>query len=499
MITFFFKTYGCLANVADSQSVAKYLKLLGCDDVATEDQADIIIINTCAVRDKAEQKLFSYIGQLIDLKKKRPYLNVGIMGCVASYKKDEIYKRFDLVNFVHGARDDINILQAFLADLVVKLETKKQLFDQQEFSGQVLLEELEGGAAGNPKTVALHTKIWSGGQAGDLRKRFTIDNLASKYALASKGRIDFDEKLQDIKPFKKELELNRSFITIMTGCNKYCDYCIVPFTRGREVSFSAQAILDRISYDVTQGAREVTLVGQNVNSYKDPVTGADFSELLRQVAAMPGEFWVRWMSPHPQDMTPELFDVISAHQDRIPAYVHFPVQSGSNRILELMKRNYTREYYLEQIKWLRDRMPDAVISTDIIVGFPGETEEDFVQTYDLLEKVRFDFSYLFIYSPRQYTGASKREDSCSKQVKNDRLELLKKRQLEIALEKNSERIGTIMKTLVEKRLTNGKLLARTQGNIRVLFNGDDSLIGNFVDVKIDTVAPTSFFATILRS
>jgi len=471
MITFFFKTYGCQANVADSESVAKILKALGCDDVATEEEADIVVVNTCAVRDKAEKKLFSYIGRLAQLKEHKPYLNIGIIGCVASYKKEEIYKRFDCVNFVHGARDDIKILHAHLADLVVSLETKKQLFEQ-----------------GSDK------KIHSGGQAGDLKKRVERFGLMKKVPTLSALK----DKLQDIKPFKKTLEVNRSFINIMTGCNKYCDYCIVPFTRGREISFPASQILERLVYDVEHGAKEVTLVGQNVNSYKDPETGAQFPELLRQVAQVPGDFWVRWISPHPQDMTEELFDVIAQHEDRIPAYVHFPVQSGSDRILELMKRNYTADYYLEQVKWLRDRMPDATISTDVIVGFPGETEDDYLKTRELMEKVKFDFMYSFIYSQRQFTGASKKVDDCPPEVKAKRLESLQRRQIEICVERNKRHIGKEMKTLVEKRLTNGKLLARTEGSIRVLFEGTDDLIGQFVFVTINDAGPANLFATVER-
>ncbi|MFH0898151.1 MAG: MiaB/RimO family radical SAM methylthiotransferase, partial [bacterium] len=470
MITFFFKTYGCQANVADSESVAKILKALGCDDVTHEEAADLIVINTCAVRDKAERKLFSYIGRLAALRQKKPYLNIGVMGCVASYKRDEIYKRFDCVNFVHGARDDIKLLQAFLSDLVVKLETKKQLFQQDP-----------------------DQKIFSGGQAGDLRERVQRSRLLEKIPTL----LSRPKEMQSIQPFKRNREVNRSFINIMTGCNKYCDYCIVPFTRGREVSFPASQILDRFAYDIAHGAKEVTLVGQNVNSYKDPEKGIGFAELLEQTAQLPGDFWIRWISPHPQDMTQKLFDVIAKYQDRIPDYIHFPVQSGSNRILELMKRNYTIEYYLEQIEWLRSRMPDATISTDIIVGFPGETDFDYQQTRDLVEKVQFDFIYSFIYSQRRYTGASQKTDDCPKELKAQRLEDLQKRQHEISLDRNRRHIGTKMKTLVEKRLANGKLLARTTGSIRVLFDGSDDKIGTFVDLEMYDAAPQHLLAKLV--
>ena len=199
----------------------------------------------------------------------------------------------------------------------------------------------------------------------------------------------------------KPLELKRSFINIMTGCNKYCAYCIVPFTRGREVSYPMTQILEQVQHDVLNGAKEVTLIGQNVNSYIDP---EKFPELLRRVAQIEGEFWVRFVSPHPQDMTREMFEVIAANRPKLTAYIHFPVQSGSDKVLEMMKRNYTAAQYLEQIGWLRDLMPDATISTDIIVGFPGESEEDYLATRQLMETVRYDLIYSFIYSPRKYTS-----------------------------------------------------------------------------------------------
>ena len=369
---------------------------------------------------------------------------------------------------MYGAREEMATFQAYLNDVVVSVETLKQLYAQEE------------------------VKTFHNGQDRDVKQ------VVERKSLLSRGIQSplLKKKLQNIKPFTKPLELNRSFINIMTGCNKYCAYCIVPFTRGREVSYSINEIIDRVEHDVKNGAKEVTLIGQNVNSYIDPVSGNDFSELLRQVVKVDGEFWVRWVSPHPQDMTVELFDVIAQHRDKIPPYVHFPVQSGSNRVLELMKRNYTVEKYLEQIGWLRSRMPDAVISTDMIVGFPGETEQDYLQTRELMETVQYDFMFSFIYSPRKYTKAWKMEDDCPKEIKAERLETLQKRQIEICLEKNLMHIDKIVKTLVEKRLTNGKLLARTEGNLRVLFDGKDSLIGDFVNLKIEQAGPANLFATL---
>jgi len=478
MITFFFKTYGCQANVADSEEVSKYLISLGCLRVSVEEQADVVIINTCAIRDKAEQKLFSYVGRLADCKREKPYVKIGVIGCVASYKKQEIYERFDHVSFVYGARDDIDTFCAYLTDLVVKLETTKQVF------------------AGNTQTQSsqVQSNARVSGQDRDIQSIVTRKKLVKKTYGINPARAFV---LKQDKP--EEPELRRSFINIMTGCNKYCTYCIVPFTRGREISFSSDEIIEKVTRDVALGAKEITLVGQNVNSYKDPVQGQNFAQLLKRVAKLDGNFWVRWISPHPQDMTVELFDVIAEHKDRIVPYVHFPVQSGSNKILELMNRNYTRERYLEQINWLRDRIAHVTISTDIIVGFPGETKEDYQQTRELMELVRFDFVYSFIYSPRKYTRALKllEQDVCMQEEKTMRLQALQKRQKEISLERNSLLIGKRLKSLVEKRLTNGKLLARTEGNVRVLFSGKDDLIGKFVMVDIDSTCPVNLSGTFV--
>ncbi len=471
MINFYFKTYGCQANVADSEGLAKFLTAMDCADVSTEQEADLIIVNTCAVRDKAEQKLFSYIGLLTDIKKERPHLKIGVIGCVASYKKDEIYKRFAQVNFVYGARDDMKTLEAYLADVVLSLETAKQL-ERAEPTDHYAGKE----------------------QDRDVKKLVANRGLLKNSAITSPF---FKKRVETVKPFdRQKREVNRSYINIMTGCNKFCAYCIVPFTRGREVSYALETLVARVEHDLLNGAKEVTLIGQNVNSYRDPESGADFSELLRRVAALNYEFWVRWVSPHPQDMTPELFDVIAQHRDKIPPYVHFPAQSGSNTILASMKRNYSIELYCEQIGWLRDRMPDASLSTDIIVGFPGETDADFEATMELLERVRYDWVYSFIYSPRKYTFAEKMVDDCPASVKSQRLERLQKRQIEIGLERYQEYVGKRVKILVEKRLTATELLARTEGNHRVIIVGDDALIGTFVWATIKHTGPVNMLAEL---
>ncbi|MCB9493228.1 MAG: MiaB/RimO family radical SAM methylthiotransferase [Epsilonproteobacteria bacterium] len=469
MITFFIKTYGCQANVADSQGIAKFLTQMDCQEVATEGEADLLLVNTCAIRDKAEQKLYSYIGALRDHKAEKPYLKVGIIGCVASYKKNELYKRFDLVTFVAGAREELETIQKYLVDLVVQLETTKQLYEQ------------------NP-----NKEMNFGGQDRDIRKKAALNTTLKKPLLAPFGML---KRTKLAKPTSTEAkvgsltpELKRSFINIMTGCDKRCTYCIVPFTRGKEVSYPASKLLEQVEHDVANGAKEINLVGQNVNSYVDPESGKAFPTLLERIAQIEGEFWVRYVSPHPRDMTVDLFDVMAAHRPKLAGYVHFPVQSGSNKILELMKRNHSIELFIEKVGWLRERMPDATVTTDIIVGFPGETEQDYQATRDLMEKVRFDHIYSFIYSPRKYTKASKMADDCPYEVKEQRLRDLQKRQIQISREQNEKNIGKTLKCLVEKRLENGKLLARTEGNVRVLFLGSNDLIGRFIDLHITGAA-----------
>jgi tRNA-2-methylthio-N6-dimethylallyladenosine synthase len=462
-VTFFIKTYGCQANEADSYGLSQYLYNLGCSQVFCEQSANIIIINTCAIRDNAEQKLFSYIGTLKNYKKLKSSLCIVIIGCVASYRKQEIYERFDHISFVHGAREDISLLQAYLADTVNTLFTVNQ-----------------------------HTEI-------NFKQTRDISNYISKKNLLDKtpGLI-INKNISELNLFiKNKLTKNNqttgnisSLINIMTGCNKYCSYCIVPFTRGREISYPASEILNKVRTEIASGAKEVILLGQNVNSYQDPETKIKFHELLEQVAQIDGEFWVRFFSPHPRDLTKELFYIMKKHRLKLTACIHFPLQSGSNKILALMNRDYTREEYLEKINWIREILPEATISTDIIVGFPGETDQEFLETLDIMEKVHFDMIYSFVYSPRKYTKAFNLSDTYPQEKKYKNLEELQKRHRDIAIKQNSLKINTIQKVLVEKQLPHGKLLAKTEGNIRVIFAGDPSLIGQFVPVYIDKVTVT---------
>lgn len=444
MINFYIKTYGCQANVADSQAVANLFTELGCKEVQAEVHADLIVINTCAIRDKAEHKVYSYLGRLLKLKNNGSLFRIIVIGCIATYRKKEFYSRFPQIDFVFGAKDEKSILRDKLIDIVLSLQTSKQV---------LTLNGIE-------------------------KSKITNLNLS-------------------LGGLKREVKHSKqSFINIMTGCNNFCSYCIVPFTRGKEISYSAKEILEKIKLDVWAGAKEVMLLGQNVNSYKDPKDGFNFAQLLELVANIKGEFWIRFISPNPKDMTLDVIQVMAKYKDKICAFIHHPLQSGSDKILGDMNRKYTVEKYLEQINWIKKFLPEATISTDIIVGFPGETEDDFLATMNVLEKVEFDSVFSFIYSPRKYTKAALLQDNCSYEVKQNRLDILQKFQVNISRKKNENYIGKNLKCLVEKHAINGMLLARSAGNHTILFDGADSLIDSFVNVKVESAGATNLIAKL---
>lgn len=487
MITFFNKIYGCQANFADSQGLAKFLEEQGCKQVTSEKDADLIIINTCAIREKAEQKLYSYIGRLAELKKNKPHLKIGVIGCVASYKKKEFYEYFECISFVHGAREEIAALQGYLSELILNIETAKNLFLQNPDSKIKYLKQ-------DRRLKKIFDKKVTGIDQVSISKLNLTEQIKENNTKED-GQIKEDDTTES-----EQISDVRAMINIMTGCNKYCSYCIVPFTRGREISYPMSDILTAVKKDIDRGAKEITLIGQNVNSYIDPQTGARFPELLQKVASLEGNFWVRFISPHPQDMTKDLFQVMASNRPKLTAFLHFPLQSGSDTILKAMNRNYTSAEFLEKIGWIKELMPDAGITTDIIVGFPGETEQDYLATREIMEKVQFDQIYSFVYSKRKFTKAYNIPDDCPQEEKARRLSELQMRQREISLAQNKKNIGKTLKVLVEKELEPGKLLARTEGNARVLITGNNAnLVGSFVDVKIESTTVVNMSGTLVVS
>lgn len=431
-------TYGCQQNEADSERIAGMLSESGYGIVKDTSLADVIIVNTCAVREHAEERAFSITGGYKHLKEARPWLKIGMCGCMASKAdtSEKIKKSYPYIDFVFGTEK--------LAELP-----------------EILYRAISGG------------------------KRVFVPN---------NGDIEIAEGL----PVVRESDF-RAWVSIMYGCNNFCTYCIVPYVRGRERSRRPEKIIEEVEELAKSGCREITLLGQNVNSYgKEFSDECNFADLLSRICEIDGDFIVRFMTSHPKDASKELIDVM-AENPKIAKHFHLPVQSGSDRILKEMNRHYDRETYLSLVEYMRERMPDIAISTDIIVGFPDETEEDFLDTLDLMRKVKYDMIFSFIYSPRTGTPAAKMEQVDDK-IKSERMERLLKLQNELLAEKNLSYVGKTMRVLVEGRSKTNteKMSARTEGNRIVLFDGDDSLTGNFAYIRITKSAPFALFGEIVK-
>ncbi len=420
-LRYYIETYGCQMNVADSELMGGVLGREGHLRVDDPTEADVLIVNTCAIRDHAEQRVVGRIGQLNHHKLERPGVRLGVAGCVAKQLGQTLLERASHVDFVVGP------------------DSYRHLPE--------ILSRVEDG------------------------ERVVYD------------RFNRSENYEDLVPLR--LENFAAWITIMRGCDKFCSYCIVPFTRGREKCRSARGILDEVRTAVAEGAKEVTLLGQNVNSYVDG--DRDFPDLLAEVAAVPGLARIRFTTSHPWDFTQKLVDTIAA-RDNIMDHVHLPVQSGSDRILAAMRREHTRDWYRDRITMLRDAIPDCALSTDIIVGFPGETDADFQATCDLMADVRYNSAYIFIYSPRPHTPAAELTDGhVPHEVAVERLEALNELQRTIGAAYLLEKVGTTRPVLVQgpARRGNGSLAGWTEHRETVVFPGAPELAGRIVPVAIE--------------
>ncbi|MCI5191231.1 MAG: tRNA (N6-isopentenyl adenosine(37)-C2)-methylthiotransferase MiaB [Candidatus Electrothrix sp. AS4_5] len=392
----YIKTFGCQMNERDSEIMEQMLAQSGYIPVAEQIDADLVILNTCSIRAKAEQKVFSLLGSLRKQKKQQPDLRIAVAGCVAQQEGEQIFRRMPHVDIVVGTQQ---LYQ--LPDMLGRLE-------RQETAREI---------------------------SCDLEKKFIIP--------------PFQKLLQDRPPQSAEF---RKFVTIMQGCNNYCSYCVVPTTRGREISRPVADILEEVQLQVNRGIKEITLLGQNVNSYgctnavAEKPTG--FADLLKMVAAIPGMQRLRFTTSNPQDLSTELMQCFQKLPNLCPHF-HLPVQAGSNAVLKRMNRKYTRELYLDKVAELRSYRPDIALCTDVIVGFPGETEEDFEQTMDLLETVRFHGSFSFKYSDRPHTRSADFSDKVEEQVKGERLQRFQRSQDTISLERNQEFIGKTIEVMVE--------------------------------------------------
>ena len=417
-------------NVYDSELVARLLDESEYSPAQSPELADLIFVNTCSVREGAEKRVMNRLDYFKGLKNKKHSLVIGVIGCMAQNLKDSILEENPFINFVLGP-DSYGKLPALL-------ESEKPW-----------------------EIKEVHT---------ELSKYETYDYI---YPLRSEG-------------------IN-TMIAIMRGCDKMCTFCIVPFTRGRERSKSAESVVNEVRAASAEGFEEVTLLGQNVNSYKDG--SVNFPELLRQVSAVEGVKRIRFTSPHPQDATDELIDVMAKHEN-ICNHIHLPLQSGSNSMLEKMNRTYTKEEFIELAEKFRARIPGIAITTDIIVGFCGETEEDFLDTLDVVERIGFDSAFTFKYSERPYTAAYKKiKDDVPEEVKGERLTRLIELQKSNTLLRNRAMIGKTLEVLIEKESKKSKdhYIGRTESNRLVVLPKNGKKPGDFLDTVITDAAGITLF------
>ncbi len=418
---FFIKTMGCQMNEYDSDLISQDLITLGWERTERIEEADLVVVLTCTVRKKPEHKAYSFIGRVSALKRKKPDMIIAVAGCVAQQKKEEIIEKFPEVDLVIGARDTLRFRDIFQRFLLKK-------------------EKIV--------SVCLDTA-------------FRRPSLIKGYF---KGKVT-------------------AFVSVMEGCNNFCTYCIVPYVRGREISRPLDDILEEVRFLVSEGVKEVTLLGQNVNSYK--WKDIDFPELLKRVSKIEGLWRLRFTTSHPKDLSERLIRCFGEIENLCP-HIHLPFQAGSNRILKLMNRRYTKEQYLELIEKLRKVRPDIAITADVMVGFPGETEKDFEETIDLIKKVEFDNLFSFKYTDRPGTVAERMEGKVDEKEKTRRLIKLQEIQKQITLKKNKQLEGKEVEVLVEGiSKKGGQYTGRTPTNKVVNFTSDYNLIGNLVKVKIE--------------
>ena len=422
----YIETYGCQMNVADSEVIASVMKMAGYDTAPSAEEADAIFLNTCSVRDNAEQKILNRLEALRALRKKRPHLIVGVVGCMAERVKDELIERHG-VNLVAGP-------DAYLS-----------------------LPDLMAAAEAGEKAINVE--------------------------------LSTTETYRDVVPRHIGAARISGFVSIMRGCNNFCTYCIVPYTRGRERSRDVESILREARDLQEHGFREVTLLGQNVNSYRftrEDGTVITFPDLLRTVARAVPDLRVRFTTSHPKDMSDETLHVI-AEEPNVCRHIHLPVQSGSSRILKLMNRKYDREWYLERVAAIRRIIPDCGLSTDIFCGFPGETEEDHQLSLSLMEECRYDSAFMFKYSERPGTYASRHlPDDVPEEVKIRRLNEIIALQNRLSAEANARCVGRTYEVLVEgvSKRSREQLFGRTEQNRVVVFDRGTHRIGDRVQVRV---------------
>lgn len=415
-------TYGCQMNVNESAKIKKIFQNIGYEITENIEESDAIFLNTCTVREGAATQIYGKLGELKHIKERRGSI-IGITGCFAQEQGKELLKKFPQIDIIMGNQNIGRIPQAI--DDIEHKTNKHVIYTDCE-------DELP------PRLDA-----------------------------------DFDSK-------------KTASISITYGCNNFCTYCIVPYVRGRERSVPLDEIIHDVKQYAEKGYKEIILLGQNVNSYgKDFKNGDNFAKLLEEICKVEGDFLVRFISPHPRDFSDEVIDVI-AKNDKIAKSLHLPLQSGSTRILTMMNRGYTKEQYIALAEKIKERIPGVALTADIIVGFPGETEEDFLDTLDVVKRIQFENSFMFMYSIRQGTKAAEMDEQIDSEVKKERLQRLIEVQNSCSLAESETYMGKTVRILVEGESRKNKdvLTGRTSTNKIVLFKGDKALEGTFVNVKI---------------
>lgn len=432
----YISTYGCQMNVNDTERMLALLEMVNFVPVETPEKASLIIINSCSVREKPVHKVHSEAGKYRLMKEKNPRLRIGVGGCVAQQEKSKLLKDVPVLDFVFGT-DAIDQLPELVARAY----------------------------EGSEKVVSARF---------DNEKPYSIETLVRNPGVAT-------------------------FVNIMKGCDNFCTFCVVPFTRGRERSRNLKELIADLNTLTARGVKEVTLLGQNVNSYESEC-GANFATLLKTIAEDTAIERIRYTTSHPKDFDQELVDVSAKYRSKICDYIHLPAQSGNSEVLARMNRGYTREEYLEKVRMIREGIPGVILTTDLIVGFPGETAEQFEDTVSLIEQVRYDNIYAFKYSPRPFTKAAKFTDQVDEDEKQRRLAKLLEIQRRIAFELATEYEGNIYDVLVEgETYSKTQYQGRTSRNKIVYFDGSSDLIGKTIPVKVSKSFPNVLRGEIVRA
>ena len=433
---YFIEVWGCQMNEHDAETLGGLIEKKGFTKADNYNDAQLIVLHTCCIRAKAEDKVIGRIGALSKLKKKRPEMIIAVGGCMTQQEEVAKYieKRFPTVDIIYGTHN----INEFDNLLTMAMEDESQV------------------------------KSVSNADEMDIREYIPIIR---------------NDKL-------------KAYVNIIYGCNNFCSYCIVPYVRGREKSREMEYIVEEVKDLLARGYKDITLLGQNVNSYgKDFKDGTNFAELLLALDKL-GDYRLRFMSSHPRDFDLELVDTIKSTKN-VCHQIHLPLQSGSDRIIKEMNRGYTKEHYLTLTKYIYEVMPEATISTDIIVGFPGETEEDFLDTMEVVDSVGYDQAYMFMYSIREGTRAAKMENQVPEEVKNERFHRLLELQKKKSLERNRDMNDKIYEVLVEGLTETGRLTGRTRGNKVINFEGDISLEGKLVIVKVTDYNTWSLYGELI--